>query len=390
MKVLATGDWHLGAGVAAIGPERLDDHERALEQIVAVANREQVDAFLIAGDVFETMHPRPEELLVLARTLARLDPNIPIVAIPGNGRHDGNFPGRPIALELFDRIEHLHREPSVTRIGDVSIAALPWVSESWLVAQAGGGDRDQLHELAAEHLLTVARGLRASITGPAVLLLHWSVSGAALPAGLPTDMLREAILDAHELQQQGWDAIVCGHIHKPQLLGDGGDPFFYVGSPLPLNFGESGVDHGFYLLEFDAPVPARFVPIASRRFVTVDVDLTGLAAADLTGVVIGHAGVNGDVADALIRVRYRATGEQARHIENDRIRRALTEAGAARAWVQPDVVREETARVAGVDETVGELDALGLYLDAQGIDRDGERGIAITGRTADYLQETPA
>ena len=85
----------------------------------------------------------------------------------------------------------------------------------------------------AEGLVEIARGLFAQMaTGPKYLVGHWSVTGASTPTGLPTDLFREPVLDLAALDTIGFDAIVLGHIHKPQMIPTpSGRPIFYVGSP---------------------------------------------------------------------------------------------------------------------------------------------------------------
>ena len=89
------------------------------------------------------------------------------------------------------------------------------------------------------------------VNGPRILVGHWSISGASTPSGIPTDQFREPVIPLAELEQIGFDAVVFGHIHKPQTLqGISSRPIFYVGSPMALNFGETGSEHGAWLLDF--------------------------------------------------------------------------------------------------------------------------------------------
>ena len=62
-----------------------------------------------------------------------------------------------------------------------------------------------------------------------------------------------------------------GHIHKPKLLSAAGaSPIFYVGSPLALNFGETGSEHGCWLLDTD--VGAFQIALDSPRLLTIDAE----------------------------------------------------------------------------------------------------------------------
>lgn len=368
-------DLHIGAG-AGYGPGRLDEQEAVWSRALELAAEHEVDAVLFAGDAFDRRRPTPAELMAFARPLREHQRALDVIAIPGNHDVEGD---RPCGLELFattpqfslHTLLELHREPTVVDVVDVTVCCLPWVSVGRLAAMHGRSERDDLNEWAANLLVDTAARLRERVEPGrrAVLMLHFSISGASTPTGLPTDTFREPVLSRHELAGLDFDAIFAGHIHKPQhLFSPTGQPFFYGGSPMPLNFGEADCEHGMWI--FDLPSggaipPATFVPIESRRFVTVDADLTaddGVQPEWLCDSAwIGYR----DVRDAVVRVRYRCTEQQAREIDPRAVRAALENAGAHHVWmVKPEITRATRARVAELDEQVDDRQALDLWLAA--------------------------
>ena len=86
MKILHTADWHLG--------KRLELHPRHAEQvevlaeICEIADREAVDAVIIAGDLFDVFTPSSESIDLFYKTCKQLTNNglRPVIAIAGN--HD--------------------------------------------------------------------------------------------------------------------------------------------------------------------------------------------------------------------------------------------------------------------------------------------------------------
>lgn len=384
MKYLATGDLHLNAR-SWLGPEFLDEQAKVWRAICELAVSEQVDALLFAGDAFEHRRPTPAELRAFQEPLSLLyEAEIPALAVLGN--HDRDSADGVTALEVatWESCMSVHREPGVWRD---SIATMPWTPIGRLIAAQNGGDRDALNAQAAELLIDTARGLREQVTEPAILMLHWSVSGSALPNGLPVDQLREPVLPVTELEEQGWDAVVCGHIHKAQLMGseDARGPLFYVGSAMPLNFGEADVEHGCWLLDYsDAILPYRFVPLDGPRFVTIN--WASQDYAHLPPLAL-------DSADgAVLRLRYTVTAEEARRIDQRELRQALLDAGAWKVVVQPQIVREERARVEGMDESLSELQALDAYIASHFAAQmpSDEEALALAermrDRTKDYLE----
>lgn len=101
MKILHTADWHLGKRLEKYS--RLPEQQDVLEEIIDLADTQQVDVVLIAGDLFDAYNPPTEAIDLFYRSLKRLSNHGQrlIVAIAGN--HDS--PDRieapdPLAREL--------------------------------------------------------------------------------------------------------------------------------------------------------------------------------------------------------------------------------------------------------------------------------------------------
>ena len=86
MKILHTADWHLGKRLDHI--PRLAEQAVVLNEICEIADREEVDLVIIAGDLFDHINPSIEALELFYRTLKRLanDGKRAVVGIAGN--HD--------------------------------------------------------------------------------------------------------------------------------------------------------------------------------------------------------------------------------------------------------------------------------------------------------------
>lgn len=373
MKLLATGDQHLGAGAdLGLRPgDRLREQEDVWAWTLQQAREHEVDAILHAGDVFHHRRPDPETLLAFERPLVRhleLGGKRPLVV---NGNHDVATGDAGCALDVFHEagLIELVRKPRVVNVGGARVACLPWAPVSRLAANFDG-PRDQLNEHAASLLVDVARDLHSAAVGdpavtgsgrsrspsdpvppPIILLTHFSISGTALPSGLPVDQLREPVLPQEELLAIGYDAIVAGHIHRPQRFGQRG---FYAGSPMPLSFGETdGEKRGPWLLVFeeDDLGPKRYplqLEAPSRRFLNV-------TAADT---------LDPDVEGAYMKLKVPSD------VDANELRETLLAHGAYRVFVETIVERGERARDTSVDDTLDEREALTRWLDAQDVPDD--------------------
>lgn len=414
MNLLAFSDVHLRQGLdhGRTRAERLLDQEQTLARIAAAAIANHVDAVVFGGDMFEgPTVPSSDYVRVrsaLVRPLAAA--GIPIVGISGNQTHDsaGNegehnamaVLHQPGIFDVYTR-DGLHVLPGVA-----VIACVPWASTARLRAMLGGGQVDNVNDTASGLVIQIMEELRERARAehpdlPCVGVSHFATTGWRTPTGLPTDEIRDVVLPLGELERVGFDALLIGHIHAPGVIngtlaergeahrpsvvthpsgavGNPGQapgivrpvgqpaslsasaPIISLGSPHCLSFGEEHVDHGCWLLrDNDAP---EFVPLGGRRFVTLDYDAAEVEALlDQPGPPATR-GWTSTVQDAIVRLRYKADQGDPILREHAAVTAALVAAGAHHVYkIIPLVERETRARVEGISEDIGPLDALALW-----------------------------
>jgi exonuclease SbcD len=86
MKIVHTGDWHIGKVVNEFS--MLEDQRFYLDKIIDLLKEEKADVFIIAGDIYDRSVPPAEAVELLDNILNKiiLELNIPVLAISGN--HD--------------------------------------------------------------------------------------------------------------------------------------------------------------------------------------------------------------------------------------------------------------------------------------------------------------
>ena len=398
MRLLILSDTQIGSGTSLV-ENRTSEQAEMLTQIADLADRERVDLVLHCGDVFDKRHPSEEARLTFKRFAARVTAERPLLIAAGN--HDLRHADLPSAVDLYDDCAFV-RQPAVRQFGDLFVAMLPWVPLARRVADRNG-DRGGIYEETAALLVDAAADLRAQCDGIAILALHWMLSGARLPNGLPVEQLRSVVLPTSALQAQGWDAIFAGDIHVPENLGTDAAPVVSCGSPWVNDFGEAEIEHGVWLYDTETR-DLRFEPVEdAHRFVTVDVDLTEIQERpdhyidlDETDLIASTIAEHFPFTDAVVRVRYRCTAEQARRVDAAALRTLLADAGVWKVYsIQADVVRGDRARVEGVDESMDELDALEAWITANfqsmpAVRDQARRVDALRDLTASFLEEAAA
>ena len=90
MKFLHTADWHVGKTLK--GRDRLDEQRAVLAEIAAIAEANEVDAVLVAGDVYDLSAPSaPAQQLVVQTLLRMRRAGAEVIVIAGNHDHGPTF-----------------------------------------------------------------------------------------------------------------------------------------------------------------------------------------------------------------------------------------------------------------------------------------------------------
>jgi exonuclease SbcD len=293
MRFLHTSDWHLGRTFH--GASLLEEQAAALERMVELAREGQVDAVLIAGDIYDRAIPPAEAVRLFTDTVARLrETGASVVAIAGN--HDSHVRVSvydPLLSRLGVSIRGDVRRADQPVIvtprsggGPVAIYPLPYLDPAVdgpvfddaaaAVVEVGGeveGEAGATRAVAGRlrhddvTRLALAR-LRRDWGGRpghrSVVVAHTFVAG-----GQPCESERELAVGQVDRVSvgafAGFDAVALGHLHRPQELD--GPRLAYCGSPLPYSFSEEGQRKGVRLVELDAKgVPsAETVPLGVGR-----------------------------------------------------------------------------------------------------------------------------
>jgi len=407
MRILFTADSQVGAGTELgngreYGPgSRFSDQVDVLERIKLLAWDEDVDQVVHLGDVFEYRTPTPPQIIAAQDF---------ILSVPGNpivlqGNHDVKSMKIPTASQILgmwggdaitgtdvvqtpcliarggdDRVMLHFREgelgvsdgnlevvPDETDLGDVVFACLPWTPMSHLLA-TGEADRSNLRTVATEALVSAAQELRIRCgeqhpDKTPILIGHWAVSGAKLPqGGAVEEMLTEPVIPWVELDTLGYALCAFGHIHEPQVIaaGQASTPMFYAGSPAVVNWGEADSPHGVWVYDTVGP-RLRFVPVADRRFTTLNVDFYDGHDFSMLYERYGDFDPTARTFEgAVVRVKYRC--DETVKVDEATVRQVLLECGATKVVVKGTVERASRARVEIGDEAVDPTQALEIWL----------------------------
>ena len=239
MKFLHLADLHIGKRVH--GFSMLEDQAHILRQICSMAEENQVDAVLIAGDLYDKTIPVCEAVGLFDSFLTSLHHSgITVLAISGN--HDSperlDFGGR-LLEESGVWISGAFHMP-LTRVtlsddvGPVRFTFLPYLKPA--VAAASFDLPERTSQCAVETVLAAAEIDPAERN---VLIAHQFVTaGGSMPERSESEIIPVGGLDTVDTSVfDAFDYVALGHIHRPQRIGR--ETVRYAGSPLKYSFSEA-------------------------------------------------------------------------------------------------------------------------------------------------------
>src|SRR5919201_626280 len=269
MRFLHTSDWHVGRMIR--GRSRLDEFAAVLDEVVAIARDQAVDAVLIAGDLFDGRAANADAERLVFETLARLAAQkIAVVAIPGNhdsaARWDAFGPLlKPLHVRVVPYVAPPDRGSAVevaARAGDESaiVACVPFVPERMFGSAAAlfAGSERWAQEYAqgmGDLLEAMATAFRPHKVN--MLMAHLFATDVTLEGGENafTVTLDYAVPPARFPAIAQYVAL--GHVHMPQVVHGSPAPARYAGALLQLDFGEAGQRRSVTIVEVDPDTPGK-------------------------------------------------------------------------------------------------------------------------------------
>ncbi len=277
MRLLHTGDWHLGKRL--YGMDRRDEAVASLAELARIAATEQVDAVLMAGDILDRRIADSAPLGDALRALEALARVAPVAVVVGN--HDDPDLWGALAPYLADRrIRVAHRicRPAdaivtlETSAGPLHVAMMPWPEPGRMAdeigvaaAQTKRGYADNVRAIMAAYADEVI-GRRRDQGGAAVLLGHVMVDGAIGGGGERELTMGITYAVSPQSIPSGLDYVALAHVHKPQSIPGVAMPARYSGSPMPIDFSEDNHHKTACVVDIVGDqTTVREIPLAEAR-----------------------------------------------------------------------------------------------------------------------------
>lgn len=252
MRFAHLADLHLGRKVNSYS--MIENQRSVLKQVVEKAVKREVDAVILAGDIYDSQVPEADAMEVLNEFLCALkDEDIDVFMIAGN--HDrgdlinyggalleemnihvcGTWTGKMECIDMLDKYGPLH------------VWCLPYITPSVVNRLKAEGEPEcETFTDAVAYALSKAK---LDMNERNVLIAHQYFDGAVVPAGGSEDYLSlgSEIVDVSVLA--GFDYVALGHVHTAQSVGI--DTVRYSGAPLIYSTAEIGAERSFALVNLE-------------------------------------------------------------------------------------------------------------------------------------------
>jgi len=271
MKILHTSDWHLGQHF--IGKSRAGEHQAFINWILIQIVEQQIDAVIIAGDVFDTGAPPSYAREIYNRFVVEVNKlGCQLIVLGGN--HDSVS----TLNESKDLLAYLNTQVIANVTSDLSeqiiilnhsfgenkgkpgavLCAIPFIRpKDVMTSKAGetGQEKQQaLGQAIKDHyanLYQLADDKRKELDCeiPIVATGHLTALGVKT-----SDSVRDIYIGSLEAFSASEfppaDYIALGHIHRPQVVAKS-EHIRYSGSPIPLSFDELSTEKQVLIAEFN-------------------------------------------------------------------------------------------------------------------------------------------
>lgn len=265
MKLLHTSDWHFGMSLGT--GTYADDQRYFLEQLYDLIEREQVDALLLAGDIYDSSVVNAEAIGLYNEAMTKLcmEHRVTVIAIAGNHDSAARLSScrellRGAGLHISGKLEK-SPEPVLLDGGKVAVYSIPFFTRDEVTAllpEKKSEIRNTETAMLAycDHIReTMDKGRKNIVLSHSLIVgSELSESDRSARVGFATAVSKDVF--------EGFDYVALGHIHKPQAIDH---HIRYSGSPLKYSFGaEEKQEKGVVLIDTDT-MEIRFETIAPKR-----------------------------------------------------------------------------------------------------------------------------
>ena len=296
MRILHTGDWHLGKNLEK--RSRIDEQIEFLNDFVEIVERNNIDLVIIAGDIYDSSNPSAIAEKIFYNTLKKISNNGERLILIIAGNHDN--PERLVASSPLAREHGIIMVGTLKTIIDTGdygkhkvinsgegvvevcingeeavILTVPYLSEKRLnevLYKDMDSDEERLKSY-SDRVYSLFDSLKGNYREDTINLVvsHLYAMGSEEGGSERSIQLGGSYIVNGDCFPKEAQYIALGHVHKPQLVPGTNKKARYSGSPLHYNKKEVSYNKKCFVVDVKAKEEAKIEEVYFKIYKAIEV-----------------------------------------------------------------------------------------------------------------------
>lgn len=296
MRILHTGDWHLGKNLEGIS--RMDEQEEFLNDFVRIVEENNIDLIMIAGDVYDNSNPPARAEKMFYDTLKKISKKGERLTVVVSGNHDN--PDRLVAAGPLAR-EHgiimVGTPKTIVPCGEYGkhrildsgegyieieinnekavILTVPYPSEKRLneVIFDGMDDEEEKAKSYSDKIFSLFHSLKNHYKEDTINLVisHLFAMGSEESGSERSIQLGGTYIVDGSCFPKEAQYIALGHVHKPQVVPGTEKRARYCGSPIHYNKKEISFHKKCFIIDAKAKEECKIEEVNLKVYKPIEI-----------------------------------------------------------------------------------------------------------------------
>ncbi|AOR24383.1 exonuclease SbcCD subunit D [Clostridium taeniosporum] len=296
MRILHTGDWHLGKNLE--GKSRMDEQELFLDDFVDLVKENNIDLVIIAGDVYDSSNPPARAEKMFYDTLKKISSDGERITLVISGNHDS--PERLVSAGPLARdhgIIMVGTPKTIVQCGDYGKHKVLESGEGYIELEINGekavvltvpypsekrlnevlyGEMDSEEERVksySERIYSLFNSLKTYYRDDTINLVvsHLFAMGSEESGSERSIQLGGSYIVDGKCFPSEAQYIALGHVHKPQIVPGTNKRARYCGSPIHYNKKEISFDKKCFVIDLKSKEEPKIEEIKLKVYKPIEV-----------------------------------------------------------------------------------------------------------------------
>lgn len=285
MKIIHTGDWHLGKNLE--GYTRIDEQKLFLDELCDICDDNEIDILIVAGDIYDNSNPSADAEKLFYYYMKKLSNNGQRAIIIISGNHDSSSrlaSSSPLAKEFGIIIEATPKTVIESgKYGDFTVSnvfeggfeiqknsekavflTMPYPSEkniNEIISEEFS--ENEFQQNYSDKIASIFKERERFFRDDTVNIVvgHFFISGGTSSDSERNIQLGGSYAVDSNVFPEKTQYVAMGHLHRPQHIKTNVEHSYYAGSPIQYSKSEIGYAKSVYMIDIKSnsePVVEKF------------------------------------------------------------------------------------------------------------------------------------